>query len=86
MHEPARRADDGPAEHLSDALMPHAHAEDAKLGACDRLVLVLVLVLVFVSRGRTRAHVSATGRSHWWDARTRVKTCGGGRSQPSAPS
>ena len=31
MHEPARRADDGAAEHLANALMSHAHAEDPKL-------------------------------------------------------
>ena len=30
MHEPARRAHDVPAEHLPDALMPHAHAEDSE--------------------------------------------------------
>ena len=30
MHQPARRADDAPAEHLPDALVPHAHAEHAE--------------------------------------------------------
>ena len=33
VHQPARRADDVAAEHLADALVPHANAEDAELGA-----------------------------------------------------